>query len=142
MSDTEFGEFLDQCRGELRTKQELLMKFAGGKPYNFDLHSAVLTIGDEKFSITVAGSFCPSRSTWLWGWANDTFPESVRNQSSNIRTLYATTGFQVFLDHGIRATKRDAEDLTAMAVHALESSGFWRLVSDDFELYLCLGNRL
>ena len=138
MSDAEFGAFLEQCRTELRTKQAIFMKNATGHAYRYELEPALMTIGSDNFAVSVIGSFCPTRSTWLWGWANDTFSDRVRERSSRFKALYATTGFRVFVDDGIRATRGDVEDFTAMAVHATDAAGFWRVVSDDLELYLCI----
>ena len=123
MNDAEFAAFLEQCRSELTAKRTRFMESANGQAWHYDLEAAVMTIGNENFSVSVVGSFCPSRSTWLWGWANDTFSEPVRSRSSRFKSLYSSTGFRVFVEEGIRATRRDAEDFTAMAVHGMSNSG-------------------
>jgi hypothetical protein len=117
------------------------MENSTGQAYHYDLERGVMTIGSDSFAISVIGSFRPSRSTWLWGWANDTFSDVVRERSSRFKGLYAVTGFRVFVDDGIRATRGDAEDFKAMAVHAVDAAGFWRIVSDDLELYVCIETR-
>lgn len=138
MSDPEFHVFLTRCRDELQAKQEKLIQRQHGVPYQFDLETEVFTLGSRHKSCVAIGSYCPSRSTWLWAWANDSFPDRVRTSSARFKHLHEITGFRVFVDEGIKASRQDVEDFTAMAVHLAGGSGFWRSAGDDFDLYLCL----
>ena len=127
MTDDEFAAFLDSCRSELATKQTA---FANSLPddaeWFYDLDVDLLRIGAHEYRITAIGTHNQELQTWLWAWANDTFPESARSASSKIKSLFGITGFNVFTDDGINATSRDAQDLSACAIHVLGASGLYR----------------
>lgn len=138
MSDSQFHAFLNQCREELHMKQKQLCQQPLDTPYQFNLETGSFTLGTSRMSCIAIGSYCPSRSTWLWSWANDAFSEKVRRPSERFKNLFEITGFRVFVEEGVKATQQDAEDFAAMAVHVAEGIGFWRSTSDDLEQYLCL----
>lgn len=139
LSDDQFFAFVDSCRRELESKQEIFQqRIAGQDRWYYDLADNSLTIGSMRFGITAIGTQHPKYETWLWAWANPDYPESAREASRRIQLLYATTGFQVFTSEGIDATSTDAQDLSAMAIHLLDSIGLFRCPSDGPILYLAV----
>ena len=140
MSDEEFFGFLARCREEMAFKQEQFVRLAPpGSPYRYDIDAGAFRLGEKIWAAVVIGSYCPSRGTWLWGWANDGFAPAARERATRFRDrLHQITGFQVFLDEGAYANSQDAEDFTAMVLHVSNGLAFWRDRSEDLDVYLCL----
>lgn len=137
MSDEEFCSFLQMCRDELAARQEWLEKITLGTSWHYDLDEGLMRIGENVFPITAIGSHSDEYGTWLWAWANEDFPPVARKASKRLQALYGVTGFQVFLDPGIAATSKDAQDFAAVAVHCLEALGMFRVPGSP-ALYLAV----
>jgi hypothetical protein len=143
MTDMEFRALLDRCREELAAKQALFTADCiSSAPYHYDLNQGVLAVGSERYASSLVGTRSITNGTWLWGWANDSFSDSVRQAASRAKSLYDVTGFRVFIDPGVHASKQDAEDFTALTVHAIDAIGFWRYAGEDNEMYLAVERRL
>jgi hypothetical protein len=142
MSDEKFFAFLVHCRDELAGKQSRFQqRIRGAAVWAYEMADCSLTIGDEQFSMTPVGTHSQEHQTWLWAWANESFPPVAREASRRLQSLYATTGFRVFLDPGVAASSTDADDFTAMAVHQLGAIGLFRSASNDATLYLAVHER-
>jgi hypothetical protein len=142
MSDREFFAFLGACRDELAAKQaRIQQRVAGAAHWSYDLADCSLTIGGERFPMTPVGTHSAEYQTWLWAWANEDFPPRAREAARPLQALHARTGFRVFLDPGIGASAKDAQDFTALAVHQLGAIGFFRSPSDGPTLYLAVHER-
>jgi hypothetical protein len=143
ISDDQFSAFLAACRDELADKQARFQtRIAGAAPrWFYDMADGSLTVGDNRFDMTVIGTFSPTYQSWLWAWANEDFPAVARHASRRIQGLHAVTGFQVFRDPGIGASAEDTQDFVALAVHQLGALGFFRCPPqgpDDPVLYLAV----
>ncbi len=139
MSDGAFDAFLAVCRDELAAKQtQFQQRIAAARRWEYEMADGSLMLGDMRFGMTVIGSFSPQHETWLWGWANEDFPEVAREASRKIQGLYDVTGFQVFRDPGIGASPEDAMAFVALAVHQLGAIGFYRCPSGGPRLYLAV----
>jgi len=139
MSDEEFFTFVAACRDELGERQSRFQqRIAGAPQWSYEMADRSLLIGDTRFPMTPIGSFSPERQSWLWAWANDSFPERAREDSRRIQGLHSLTGFRVFLDPGIGASSNDAQDFVALAVHHLGATGFFRCPSEGPVLYLAV----
>jgi hypothetical protein len=139
MSDEDFSAFLAHCRAEFAARQSrLLPRITAAATFSYDLNDCSLTLGEEHFTIIPVGTHNASLQTWLWAWANDSFPPAARESSRRLQGLFQTTGFRVFLDPGITATSTDAQDFTAIAVHHVNAIGFFRKTSNDVTLYLAI----
>jgi len=137
LSDAEFSAFLDACRHELAAKQAVFQqRVHGSARWFYDMTDLSLTIDDIVLGMTPIGTYSSEYGSWLWAWANEDFPFTSRKAAERIRTLHDITGFQVFLDPGIKASLADADDFVALAVHALDASAFFRCPSHRVTLYL------
>lgn len=87
MSDEEFAHFLYICRAERDAKQARMAEHLARRPYFYDIDQEILTVGGASHRITVIGTFCLSRGTWLWGWANDSYSEAARQRSAALKGL-------------------------------------------------------
>jgi len=127
MTDEAFANLLDACREELALKQARFQeRIAGARRWHYEMADASLVIGDIRFSMTPIGTYSAEYLTWLWAWANEDFPEVARAASRQIQELHAVTGFKVFINPGIEASRDDAQDFTALAVHQLGASAVFR----------------
>lgn len=67
---------------------------------------------------------------WLWAWANEDFSKDAREAAQALQKLHDVTGFRVFVDQGCGASAADIGDFVALAVHALEAKGYFRIPND------------
>lgn len=138
MTDDEFSAFLNSCRTELAAKQTT---FANSLPndseWYYDLEMEQLRFGPQEYRITAIGTHNQDLQTWRWAWANDSFPNSTRSSSSQIKSLFQITGFKVFTDDGINATSNDSQNLSACAIHVLGADGLFRCPGEA-TLYLAV----
>jgi len=141
MSDAAFFAFLAACRDELTAKQACFQqRIAGARRWHYEMADRSLTIGDTSFGMTPIGTYSPEYESWLWGWANEDFPEAARVASRQIQALNAVTGFKVFIDPGIGASGADAQEFATLAVHQLGAIAFFRCPSEGVApvLYLAV----
>jgi len=139
LSDADFAAFLSSCRQESAAKQDdFAQAIQGASRWFYDMDDQSITIGDVVYGMTPIGTYSPVYKSWLWGWANDDFPEAARRASAQIRILHEITGFRVFADPGISASAKDADDFAVLAVHALDARAFFRCPSDGPMLFLAI----
>lgn len=128
MSDEEFFCFLQMCRDQLEARQPKIEEISPlGSAWSFDLAEGTIQFHAGVFPITAIGTHRDEYGTWLWAWANDDFPAVAKSASKRLQALHGVTGVQVFLDPGIAATSKDAQDFAAMAVHCLGAVGMFRV---------------
>jgi hypothetical protein len=127
MTDEEFDAFVETCRNELRSKQAEFAKDipASGK-WSYDLETGSLEVGAKSYAMTVIGSYSDEHESWLWGWANEDFPEEARRNAEALKALFDVTGFEVFVEAGIEATRDDAEIFAAVAIHHVDGIGLFK----------------
>ncbi len=139
MTDEAFFAFLAACRTELADKQSRFQqRVRSGAAWAYDMADCSLSIGRQRFGMTPIGTYSQQYGSWLWAWTNGDFPPLAREAARRLQSLHTITGFRVFLDEGISASLGDAEDFTALAVHALEAIAFFRSISDGTTLYLAV----
>jgi hypothetical protein len=139
MSDEQFFAFLSACRDELADKQARFQaRIAGAARWYYDMADCSLTIGEHRFGMVPVGTFSHEQQTWLWAWANDSYPDIARAASRRIQGLHDATGFRVFLNQGTPAEPSDALDFTALAAHHLGAIGFFRASNEAIDLYLAV----
>lgn len=132
MTDEEFNALLLTCQDELATKQAKFQEtLAQHVRWDYDLDAGTLRLGDEQFAITVAGTYSAKYESWLWGWANEDFPATARENSARLKQLHDLTGFRVFAEPGTSATSVDAQVFTALAIHLLDGLGLFRVPGEN-----------
>lgn len=131
MTDDQFYSFVASCQNELAAKQAAFQaRIQWPSRWHYEMAHGTLTIGDSLFSMTPIGTYNSASNSWLWAWANEDFPAIARAASARIQSLHTITGFRVFIDPGIKASPKDPQDFTALAVHSLDAIGFFRCPSD------------
>lgn len=134
-----YAEWKHEAFHELMVKQDVLQRDfgTGAWPrYDYDLDTGTLTFSEEGVvkvvaDIQVVGT--TGSKDWLWGWANDWWPNSV------VADLETVVSFGE--EHGIiELTSGYVEDeelnhlgweLTAVAVRILKAVGAYRPKSQD-----------
>lgn len=142
MSEEQFNAFLEACRVELEQKQTAFFgQFADDVAWSFDIDQGTFSLNEQAFPMTPIGSFSEAHQTWLWAWANDSFPDAARDASRQLQSLYKRTGFRVFADEAIKATADEAEDLATLANHELGAVAEFRYQENGLMTYIAvLGN--
>lgn len=145
MTDEEFAAFIDQCYKEFEEKQDILN--AGGlgrfQRYAYDQETSKLRFfdGDEiraEFSFVIAGTWAHQKNEWLWGWANESLTDHVRQDSTEFKRLATITGRDFAIRQSIEADEMKAYEITAMAVHVLSAKGMYRAPGKASHLFLVL----
>jgi hypothetical protein len=132
LSDEAFHDFLSTCRDELASKQQRFWsQVESAQKWWCELETRTLAFDHRVFPITAVGTHSAEKQTWLWAWANESFPEQVCGESSRLKSLFDKTGFRVFTDPGLPASSGDAQDFAAFAVHELGAIGFYRCPSES-----------
>lgn len=146
MTGEEIKKWTEKCLEELEVKQKKLKEDFGLGDldgYQLDREKAVLVFEKEgqpvcSFKVIPIGSLVPDRENWLWGWANKSLSEHMRDMAGELKGLREETGFNLFEIESFKADRALAQELSALAVHYLGADGFYRVSGDKTVLYLTL----
>lgn len=148
MSETEFNTYLMDSYGNLEKKQEKLVHqydLADYEEYWFDQKRGgrLQFLKDGKvvleFEVVVVGSWSRQESAFLWGWANQSLTQKIRKNSKQLQGLFQKVGFEIFLHEAIAQAREDlCYQLTAMAVDYLDAAGFYRINSEQSDIFLAV----
>lgn len=148
MEDSEFQAFLDDCFSSLEVKQDDLIKIYGFSTFDkfeFDLEQEeIYFFRDGKIDVVAniipIGSFNPQSGFWMWGWANEAFPETLRQKSNALKTLEQKTGFEMFGNEMCEIDEDMAWEIAAMALDTLSQEGVYRGPSGNTQYFYSLSN--
>lgn len=134
MNDEEFQEYIDSCFEEMEQKQQhLIDSFGFGSfdrfQHDFEKEEIYLLkdgVAKVKARIIPIGSFNTKSNTWMWGWANEAFPKSLREKASKLKQLEATTGFEMFGNEVAEIDEDMAWEIAAMSLRLLSFEGVYR----------------
>jgi len=146
MQETELKEFIDNCYAELQEKQSnLLTKYnlSGYSEYLYDPARDVVTFYSDDlptiaFHTVFAGSYLTDDGVWLWAWANEMLPETVREASGSLVELGVLTGIPVFSQESFEANQAMTVELSAMVVRATGGIGLYRVPNKNVLNFLVL----
>ena len=90
MTGEEIKSWTQKCLDELEVKQkELKDRFGLGEMDSYSLNRDEGVLVFEKngepvcrFKAVPVGSLVPDNQNWLWGWANESLPEGMREASA------------------------------------------------------------
>ncbi len=134
MNDEEFQTYIDTCFDELERKQQhLIDTFGFGSfdkfEHDFEKEELYLIKNDKilvKAKIIPIGSFNTESGTWLWGWANEAFPEGLRGKAAKLKELKAVTGFEMFGNDMAEIDEDMAWEISGMSLDLLGFEGVYR----------------
>lgn len=150
MRDEEFSEFIDKCYEELNNKQQSLLKLYNMGSYDsYWFDQLVKTIQFKsngevmlEFKIVCIGTWAHEKNTWMWGWANASFTEEIREDSSKLKGLKQVTGFDAFEKPGFECDEAMAYEAAAMSLHYLNGLGMYRLPGEKSHLFVALMEKI
>lgn len=115
-----------------------------GADYHWDLHAATLTL--HRPGVTVAADLCfvgsisASEGTFLWGWANESIPQSARRRLDEVRAFGERYGLDRLIASEWPGTDADALEMMAVASRILDAEGTWIDRSADLTMVFALFN--
>lgn len=115
-----------------------LSEFQGQDPFEVDLSTGFLVVGEKKASISAVGTWAgPPTSSWLWSWANPgwkTLPASVVTAGEVLKKLGEETGITSFTSSEVPTLPEEADEIgfyfTAIAAGLTGSAGALRYQHD------------
>ncbi len=142
----EIKVWTEKCLDELETKQnDLRDRFGLGEmdSYSLDREKGVLVFEKQgepvySFKAVPVGTLVPDNQNWLWGWANESLPEKMREASAKLKDLHQETGFALFAIEAFKGDRTLAQEFSALAVHYLAADGLYRVSGESTILYLAL----
>ena len=146
MNDEEFQAFIDACFAELERKQQYLVDTFGFGSfdrfnYDFNIEEIYLLKNEDvlvKAKIIPIGSFNTENSTWLWGWANEAFPENHRAKAAKLKELEKITGFEMLGDKVAEIDEDMAWEIAGMALNLLGFEGVYRGPANQTDYYYAM----
>ncbi|MGF1739908.1 hypothetical protein L4C34_02280 [Vibrio profundum] len=146
MNDEQFQSFIDICFDELEIKQQKLIDtfgFGSFDKYELDLDAEEIEFlqADKvcvRSTIVPIGSFNSLSKTWMWGWANKAYPESLRLKSAKLKELVKITGFDIF---GNEITEIDEDmiwEIASMALNHLKLQGVYRSPASNTQYFYAI----
>lgn len=86
--------------------------------------------------VQVLGSYAIAAGTWLWGWANESVPESSTVASLEVKAIATRPGLQLLDDAKLQIPAEFADDLANVAVEVAGLDGWYRAPSATNYVYL------
>lgn len=147
MNEAQFDSFIAQCVSELAHKQtKAIEKYNIGSydSYWFDQDTRRLQFKDkdgkvmQDFPVIVIGSYAHNKGNWMWAWANKSINDNLKKDSEKIKSLVGLTGFNIFNEAMLEADNKVADEMVAMAVHALNALFMYRIPGEKNHLFLAI----
>ncbi|MGX5174336.1 DUF6882 domain-containing protein [Aliikangiella sp. IMCC44653] len=146
MDDEEFQKYLDSCFDELEKKQQMLIDDYGFGSfdrfeYDFDkeeiyfLNNAVIEVTAKIIPI---GSYNSDSKTWMWAWANEAFPDSLREKSAQLKQLEELTGYEMFGNEMAEIDEDMTWEIAGMSLYLLEYQGVYRGPANNTQYFYAL----
>ncbi|QLY81812.1 hypothetical protein HZF06_09575 [Clostridium intestinale] len=146
MTNEQFDDFVDKCYEEMEQKQEKLFNTYNIGTYDkywFDQETKTLQFknNDEvllEFNIVCIGTWGHQKNTWMWGWANASFTNEIREDAILLKGLTEYTGYEVFKKIGFECDEVMAYESVAMAVNYLNALGMYKIPGEKSDLFVAL----
>ncbi|MCB1955316.1 MAG: hypothetical protein KDG55_06545 [Rhodocyclaceae bacterium] len=133
MDSQAFQRYLDSCIESLNSKQQALFEtyqIGTFEAFDIDVDAEELHLLDDgevalSARMVPIGSYDPESGSWMWGWANEAFPDALREKSARLKGLEAVTGFELFGAEMLQIDEDMAWEIAAMALDRLEAQGVY-----------------
>ena len=86
--------------------------------------------------IDFVGTFSSSSNTWMWAWANDSFPENIKAKSREIRNLGEEERTLKLASAIWPADPVDGWEMTAIMAKSIGAIGAYRTPSENGFVYM------
>lgn len=121
---------LSSYTGFQLNQEKSLFFFSGGE--NADIEA----------DFTIVGSFFEGDGSWLWGWANENFPDKSIEKMVYVAKYFEEKGIQKFITPSWKDTELlEGQELMAVSAFLLQAEGFYHIPSSDgLHVFLLLFN--
>jgi hypothetical protein len=145
MDDARLGAFVTGCVEKLTQKQTALSARGVGSYERFevDLANGKLRFfeGEQlalEADVTPIGTHVSERESWQWAWANNSFPEPVRERAAKLKELAAQTENAAFAQRTLEVDETQTWQLVAMACEHLGALGTYDFQTRSARLYVTI----
>ena len=146
MTDEDFDAYLESALDELEAKQSLLSDAYGlGRHERFVVDYESLTLSffeGERHCVTARilpiATLVPVQNSLRWAWANEVFPEPVRQLSMAVKAPHSATGFDMFVQEAIECDDPMAWEIAALACKCLRKAGAYRIPHPTAHCYVLI----
>ncbi|ADL51190.1 DUF6882 domain-containing protein [Clostridium cellulovorans] len=146
MTDEQFDQFINKCYEELEDKQKKLFdiyNIGSYESYWFDQMTRTLQFKNNdkvmlEFKVLCIGTWAHQKNNWMWGWANESFTDEIREEASVLKGLKELTGYDVFEELGFQCDEIMAYEAVAMALSYLDALGMYKIPGGKSHLFLAL----
>lgn len=90
--------------------------------------------------IDFVGSFSHAGNSWMWVWANESFPEAIKSKSRLIRDIGEDQNMLKLASAVWHGDQIDAWEMTAVMAAHLKAIGAYRTASDMGYVYMVIKN--
>lgn len=94
-----------------------------------------------EFKIICIGTWAHKNKTWMWGWANESFTDEIREDAEVLKGLKDLTGYEVFEEEGFECDESMAYEAAAKALNYLKALGMYRIPGEKSHLFVALIER-
>ena len=77
------------------------------------------------------GTYMPGIEQWAWAWANDAFPEPLRQQAARLQDLSTKTGYGIFQCPFFRLRRDEIDTLCALALEELAGNAVFKIKDQE-----------
>jgi len=146
MADFNFDSYLTDAQAELDRKQDALRDAYGIGTYDrFVVDYVALSLEffereapRARAAIIPVATHVPAKSSLKWAWANDQYPQSVRDAASRLRELTDLTGFEVFQSAIMECDESMAWEIAALSCKYMQAMGVYRIPHGHIHSYVLI----
>ncbi len=145
MDDVQLGEFVAGCVQRLHQKQSELSARGLGLSDRFEVDLAGgklrFFLGPEltlEADVTPIGTHAARNESWLWAWANKSFPDDVRERAAKLKELAAQTALEAFSERTLEVDEAQTWQLVAMACEHLGALGTYDFPTKNARMYVAI----
>lgn len=146
MTDPEIDAVFERARNELNAKTRAHSEswHQDGATWAVDLETGVITFKNERgWTITapvqVIGTRSIADSSFLWAWDHPSIPPARTTDARLVKAFGDAQGLEALTTRKIEASKDEAWELTALAVHLAGANGAYRGPSNKAEAFMTFG---
>jgi hypothetical protein len=146
MSDFDFDSYLTNALAELDGKQDALRDAHGIGAFSrfvvdYVAESLEFFEGEAlraRATIIPVATHLPAKNSLKWAWANDQYPQTVRDAASRLRGLSDLIGFEVFRSALMECDESMAWEIAALACKYMQAIGVYRVPHGHIHSYVLI----
>ncbi|GAA1534794.1 hypothetical protein GCM10009730_50090 [Streptomyces albidochromogenes] len=140
---SEWEEVVHAARERARLRQSLMVErfgLSGDVQYHWSLDDARIAWSREEKvfltgRLTLIGSVSLAQQTWLWSWANESLPRTVRGDIERVRRFGEANDYPVLPWSGFDYHPELVAEARMVAASVLDAEGLWMDSTDEAQLH-------